>query len=548
MQDPDTGNNFSDQKEALSPSKRTFLLKAFVYLLLLAFAVLGLLHYIDNDPEQAVRDQFSLFQNGKIAEAYYMYMNSHYHDQHSLEEFQHYVEQHPVLTTAGAIAFFERSKSGNLTLLRGRFDTSNEGVIPVDILLTEENGKWKIDSIDFPKVALSSSPPISSSPSSSPTSVKTAQPKAPSVPVLPIDAKADPRNTVIRQLEALRANKFAEAYYGVVSKAFQAETSLEEFEQFIRNYPILSKHKEAVVTSVSQEGGQAVIKVTLDPSANAIMLEYKLAKEEGIWHIWSLRLIFPPDEAKHYPVFEMMAEPVLQQLTLLQRGDIGAAYRNFTSLPFRRTTSLESFTTFVNKFPAFRQNDKIELKDRTIQNDMGKFRVALYGTAGITLVEYTLGQEDNAWKIWGLQIISTPKATMNPTVANPQFSTPVYRNFNSSDLSKVIDQQLEALKNNDIAKAYYAYTSKEFQKSTSYKQFEAFISATPILTQEHTNSFTKLVFNNNIATFSGILTDTNGVEHPVEYDLIEQDGQWKVLQILVFPVAEASSGANKSTE
>lgn len=541
MQDPDTGNTLSDHNSIPLPPKRTFWLKALIYLLLIAFAFFGVFHYIDSDPEQAVRDQLALFQNGKVAEAYYMYMDSHYRDHHSLEEFQYYVEQHPVLTAPGAIAFFERSKSGNLTLLRGRFDASNEGVISVDILLTQENGKWKIDSIDFPKISLSSEPfsPSSSSPSSTPS--QTAPPWTPASPALPIDAKADPRDTVTRQLEALRGNKFAEAYYGIVSKAFQAETSLEEFEQFIRNYPILSKHKEAVVTSVSQESGQAVVKATLDPSGNAIMLEFKLAKEEGLWRIWSLRLIFPPDEAKHYPVFEMMAEPVLQQLTLLQRGDIGAAYRNFTSLPFRRATSLESFTAFVNKFPAFHQNNKVELKDRTIQNNMGKFRVALYGTAGITLVEYTLGQEGDAWKIWGLQIISTPKATINPTVTTSSQQAPAsYRNFNSSDLSKTIDQQLEALKNNDIAKAYYTFTSEEFQKATSYKQFESFVLATPILTQEHTNSFTKLVFNNNIATFSGILTDANGVEHPVEYDLIEQDGQWKVLQILAFPVAEAS--------
>lgn len=534
MQDPDTGNNLTDHN---GPPSRT-LFKAVAYLLLVAIAVIGITYYMDSDPEQAVRDQFSLFQNGKVAEAYYMYMDNNYRAHHSLEEFQYYVEQHPVLTAPGSIGIFESSKSGNLTLLRGKFDASNEGVIPVDILLTQESGKWKIDSIDFPKISLSSQPfsPSSASSTSSESPLRKTSAAAP----LSIDAKADPRDTVIRQLEALRANKFAESYYGVVSKAFQAETSLDEFEQFVRNYPILSKHKEVVVTSVSQEGGQAVVKATLDPSGNAIMLEFKLAKEEGLWHIWSLRLIFPAGEAKHYPVFEMMAEPVLQQLTLLQRNDIGAAYRNFTSLPFRRATSLESFTTFVNKFPAFQQNNKVELKDRTIQNNMGKFRVALYGTAGITLVEYTLGQEGDAWKIWGLQIISAPKATINPAPTSLQQGQPSYRNFNSSDLSKTIDQQLEALKNNDIAKAYYTYTSKEFQKATPYKEFEAFVLATPILTQEHTNSFTKLVFNNNIATFSGILIDANGVEHPIEYDLIEQDGQWKVLQILAFPVAEAT--------
>src|SRR5690606_13256703 len=46
-------------------------------------------------------------------------------------------------------------------------------------------------------------------------------------------------------------------------------------------------------------------------------------------------------------------------------------------------------------------------------------------------------------------------------------------------------------------------------------------------------SFEKLTFNNNIGTYSGTLTGSDGRVHELEYDLLMEDGNWKVLHIQI---------------
>lgn len=494
------------------PRRITFWIVIFLLLIAVGLLLLWSMNAYLGQPRQLIQDQMALIRQGRISEAY-ANMDSQYQQQHSLSDFKKLIEEHPFLSQEGKQAFFEEQQQGNRLKVYGRIDSENWGIWPIDISLSKEDGHWKIAAIEFPSPSLETQ-----------TGGK-------------ID-KADPSNLVLQQLAALRHKDYAKAYYGVVSKAFQTATSLEEFEQFLRDYPLLTQHSQAIIKSNTQDKGQAVVKVQLNSEGKTADAEYKLALEDQQWRIWSLRLIFSSDEAQNYPVFNAMIQPVKQQLSLLKQGDIGAAYRNYTSLPFRHTTSVEEFTEFVHKFPALQHNSKVELQDRLLQNGMGKLRLALTSTGGITQIEYTLGQEGNEWKVWGLQILSAPKA--NAPLANilnkeGAASGSAIHNFDSSELLKVVDSQLEALKQHNIAKAYYSFTSTDFQNSTSYKEFENFVRRTPILTDEHTDNFTKLVFNNNIATFSGILTSNSGEQYPTEFDMTNESGQWKVLQILVFP-------------
>ncbi|WP_068471306.1 DUF4864 domain-containing protein [Candidatus Protochlamydia phocaeensis] len=98
-------------------------------------------------------------------------------------------------------------------------------------------------------------------------------------------------------------------------------------------------------------------------------------------------------------------------------------------------------------------------------------------------------------------------------------------------LVDVIDNQLSALRQNDVSKAYYAYTSKDFQAATSLEQFRHFIQAYPAFLQNQSAHFTQRSIENNIGTLKGNLTSVDHVNTPIEYKLIKEDDKWKILSI-----------------
>lgn len=98
-------------------------------------------------------------------------------------------------------------------------------------------------------------------------------------------------------------------------------------------------------------------------------------------------------------------------------------------------------------------------------------------------------------------------------------------------LVDVIDNQLTALRENKIDKAYQKYTAKEFQQATSIDEFKDFVEAYPIFTQNTSAHFTQRSLSHNIGTLRGNLTSPEHVKIPIEYKLIKEDGKWKILSI-----------------
>lgn len=95
----------------------------------------------------------------------------------------------------------------------------------------------------------------------------------------------------------------------------------------------------------------------------------------------------------------------------------------------------------------------------------------------------------------------------------------------------VVDHQLEALRQQDIPKAYQAYTSKDFQAATSLDQFRNFIEAYPVFLNNQSAHFTQRSIEHNIGILKGNLTSNDHVITPIEYKLIKEDDKWKILSI-----------------
>lgn len=107
----------------------------------------------------------------------------------------------------------------------------------------------------------------------------------------------------------------------------------------------------------------------------------------------------------------------------------------------------------------------------------------------------------------------------------------------TESIVEVVDDQLDTLKSNDVTKAYYAYTSSGFQKSTTLEKFKQFIKSYPELSHIQSSHFSERGIKDDISTIKGTLTSTNNVKIPVEYQLIKEDGKWKILNMQLLTTA-----------
>jgi hypothetical protein len=347
------------------------------------------------------------------------------------------------------------------------------------------------------------------------------------------------------QLKELKSHNITKAFHGLVSKDFEAETSYEQFRQYVESYPILTHYTKYVFKDHSIEDEIGNVTVILNPDKEAIPLEYKLIDEEGSWKIWSIRIVLPPADTKtaandNDPL--LLIDPVRVHIQALESKDVKKAYEDPIAKEFRDATSFADFEKFLKKFPVLMHHKSVSLLKPSIEKGVGTIQVEFEDDKGTTLTEYALVRQGDAWKIIGLRLLQVPSTApvqQTQTDSSPSNKSDGKQNageFDPQPLLEVIQKQLEALKNNNIAKAYEEYTSKEFKSSTSLKQFEDFVNTYEVFAKNAKSSFDKLMFNNNIGTYSGTFTDPNNRVFTFEYDLIQEGGKWKILHIQLTPV------------
>lgn len=109
----------------------------------------------------------------------------------------------------------------------------------------------------------------------------------------------------------------------------------------------------------------------------------------------------------------------------------------------------------------------------------------------------------------------------------------------TSGLVSTMQNQLEALRAGNIDKAYYDYTSTDFQQSTSLADFKAFIRQHPELTRNKSSTFaTREINNDNTGDIKGTLTSTDGITTSIEYILVREKNMWKIIGIKI-PATDA---------
>jgi hypothetical protein len=119
------------------------------------------------------------------------------------------------------------------------------------------------------------------------------------------------------------------------------------------------------------------------------------------------------------------------------------------------------------------------------------------------------------------------------------------------DLTDTVENQLKAVKNQQLTEAYYAFTSKKFQESTSMEAFSTFIKTHPAFSTNQAIHFKERNVNNDIGTLDAVLTTKKNQKIQVEYKLIKEADQWKILSIRIEdppPAMKALQSLKKSSQ
>ncbi len=492
-------------------------LKVVISLAALAAVAVCLAIYFTQDLVKTAEGQLTAIRSRDFSRAYYEYTAKDFKAATSLEAFTEFVKTHPALLNNASANFNERTIENSVGTLHGTLVSKDNGVTPIEYKFVKEGDAWKVLSMRL-----------------IPTGAMSTGIDGPRISELvqPVEA----------QLSAFRSNDVAKAYFGYVSKDFQETTPLKSFREFVQNYPILTKHESATFSDGSIEGKQGTIEAILHGDGISSTVEYKLVKNDGKWKIWSMRLNLPTEAnsrtASASEVDEITA-PVEALLAYLRAGDYTRAYYEDASREFQSATSLDSFRDFIKAYPALTQHKSVAFENPSVQKDSATIVALLTSPSGTTPVEYQLIRHSgngNQWKVWSLQVLSKGSGTANAPA------------FNTADLINVIEAQLTALRSHDVSKAYYAYTSRDFQKSTSPSAFERFVQTHPVLSDNKVANFSNLAFKNEVGTFQGSLTAVNNQTIPVEYDLVYEDGKWRILSLQLLPEGGAPQSSSRGRD
>jgi hypothetical protein len=221
---------------------------------------------------------------------------------------------------------------------------------------------------------------------------------------------------------------------------------------------------------------------------------------------------------------------VQNQIDAVKEKHFTQAYYEYTSKDFQNSTNLETFREFMNTHSVFSQNVSIKFtkpKEKGNQADLHVILTAKDGSKSD--VQYKIEKEENTWKILNLQLVEASKE-----VSGSEITTA------TEELIAPVEKQLKALKNQDIIGSFEGIVSKDFKKNTPLEQFKTFVKNYPILTQFKTFSYQSHSIENNMGNIIVILNPEE--EHiPLDYELVMEDGQWKILQLqIVLPPTNAS--------
>jgi hypothetical protein len=490
---------------------------------------------IETELKQAVTSFLSAIQK-KDPQTAYDFTTKEFKTTTTPDQFLQFVKNTPIVTEFKTIVlaanYIEQGSYGEVKAFLG--DDSRSANI--QFVLIKENNRWKIYGFRF-------------------LNTEQAEPEKPKAK--PVKTQADLNAIIDAQLTALHNKDSATAYYAFTSKEFQKILSYDHFKVMLEKFPALTDYTSYKINRSQSEGTEAAADVVLNQEDKETRLKYTFIQEDKRWKILSMRPMraYSTPETAFTPEMQQEAVKLITaQLNDIKANDATKAYYAYSSRDLQESTPVETFKAFIGALPIFTNYTDISFDQGHNQEKLGIINVTLRdkSSSEITL-EYLLIIENDKLKIFSMEVRpkqETPEKQAR-TTGNPSSSeiadaagdtnsdhTPPY--FNSDDLQIVIDNYLKAIRNQDLSKAYYGYTSKEFQESTSYKEFEEFLQNHPQLLKNDGAYFSKFHIEDDVGNFEGDLKTSDESKQKIRVRLLLQDGKWKILSIDLLTPQESS--------
>jgi len=116
----------------------------------------------------------------------------------------------------------------------------------------------------------------------------------------------------------------------------------------------------------------------------------------------------------------------------------------------------------------------------------------------------------------------------------------------SEDIVETPQNQLMAIRNNHLTEAYYGYTSHEFQKALTLEGFRDFVHTYPPLLRSEKVTFNEIGIKGNLAKLTGFITTHENQKIQIEYQLVKEDGKWKVLNFKIAKPVQQKTEVSRS--
>lgn len=223
-----------------------------------------------------------------------------------------------------------------------------------------------------------------------------------------------------------------------------------------------------------------------------------------------------------------MTKVVSDQLQAIKENRLTAAYYDYSSKSFQKATSLEDFKQFFLNYPFFSHYESVRFIDRDNGPDSGVLHAMMKTDQGVEIpLEFELVKEGDQWLIENMKFEDS-SVSENASKGDDEAV------FDDTPLKSAIHGLMDKIHQGDLKKAYQEYTSQDFQKTTSFQAFEQFVKENPDFVNNRTLELNELTFDNNIATMKGTLTGPDSKRLEVEFDLIEENGVWKVFHVQIY--------------
>lgn len=446
--------------------------------------------------------QLKAIQEDQLTEAYYRYTSKEYQAIHSYDAFKHFIRATPLLQHYTSVDFTDLQMDGDKAKLKAILVGGGSVDATVNYQFVKEDKQWKVAEMEVYEY----------------DKPGTARSTATLQLIAPVEA----------QLRLLKQRDFLSAYRISSTTRFQEKTPFTKFKAFILGHPILTQFENYDFKNHFFDNGKGIVTVILNPEKEAAELQYTLVNEEGNWKILLMKASAP--EAKPVDVKELLSV-IENELNALKLGDIRRAYYDYLSDQLKSENTLEVYETFVKKYPIFFDFDSIHILEPFIEENIARVTVEIKRDGESSEIEYILEMENGEWKIAGMHVEAKP----TEVDASQMDET---KHVKMREMVDIIHSFLDALKHQEYRLAFQQWTSEDFKKNNSDKDLQFFVENHPELIKSNSSTFERLIFNNSIATLSGSLILPGHRVLPVEFDLIEEEGKWKILHLFAMPVKE----------